>query len=95
MYRVTVWTGGKEYVLHDIHDQDEQIYDDELSEEMGKTATFRFTMSPNHPNADKIIPLSSEIRISKGKEQVFWGRAITPTADIHNTQTVQCVGGLS
>lgn len=95
MYRVTVETAGQEYVLHDIHSQDEQIYDDELSEEMGKTATFKFTMAPNHPYIDKIVPLSSEIRIYKDGIQIFWGRAITPSADIYNTQTVECVGGLS
>ena len=95
MYRVTVETAGQEYVLHDIHSQDEQIYDDELSEEMGKTATFKFTMAPNHPYIDKIVPLSSEIRIYKDGERIFWGRAVTPSADIYNTQTVECVGGLS
>ena len=95
MYRVTVETAGQEYVLHDIHSQDEQIYDDELSEEMGKTATFKFTMPPNHPHIDKIVPLSSEIRIYKDGVRIFWGRAVTPSADIYNTQTVECVGGLS
>lgn len=95
MYRVTVETAGQEYVLHDIHSQDEQIYDDELSEEMGKTATFKFTMAPNHPHIDKIVPLSSEIRIYKDGARIFWGRAVTPSADIYNTQTVECVGGLS
>lgn len=95
MYRVTVETAGQEYVLHDIHSQDEQIYDDELSEEMGKTATFTFTMAPNHPHIDKIVPLSSEIRIYKDGTRIFWGRAVTPSADIYNTQTVECVGGLS
>ena len=95
MYRVTVETAGQEYVLHDIHSQDEQIYDDELSEEMGKTATFKFTMPPNHPHIDKIVPLSSEIRIYKDGTRIFWGRAVTPSADIYNTQTVECVGGLS
>lgn len=95
MYRVTVETAGQEYILHDIHSQDEQIYDDELSEEMGKTATFKFTMAPNHPYIDKIVPLSSEIQIYKDGARIFWGRAVTPAADIYNTQTVECVGGLS
>lgn len=95
MYRVTVLTNGTEYMLHDINADDEQIYDDELAEEMGKTSTFRFTMAPNHPNLDKIIPLSSEIRVYKDGERIFWGRAVTPSADIYNTLTVDCVGGLS
>lgn len=79
MYRVTVLTEGKEYVLHDIFSDDEQIYNDELSEEMGKTATFSFTMAPNHPNIGKIIPLSSEIRIYQDGKKIFWGRAVTPS----------------
>lgn len=95
MYRVTVLTNGTEYMLHDINADDEQIYDDELAEEMGKTSTFHFTMAPNHPNLDKIIPLSSEIRVYKDGERIFWGRAVTPSADIYNTLTVDCVGGLS
>ena len=95
MYRVTVLTNGTEYMIHDINSDDEQIYDDELAEEMGKTATFQFTMAPNHPNLDKIIPLSSEIRIYKDGQKIFWGRAVTPSADIYNTLTVDCVGGLS
>lgn len=95
MYRVAVLTEGKEYVLYDIFSDDEQIYNDELSEEMGKTATFSFAMAPNHPNIGKIIPLSSEVRIYQDEKKIFWGRAVTPSADIYNTLTVECVGGLS
>lgn len=95
MYRVTIETDGEIYILHDVHSINEQIYEDELSEEMGKTATFDFTIAPNHPNLGKVKPLSSEVKIYEDKELIFWGRVITPSADIYNTHTVQCVGGLS
>ncbi len=95
MYRVTVMTDGEEYVIHDINSQDEQIYDDTLSEEMGKTAEFCFTISSSHPNIRHLLPLRSEVRVYKDTERIFWGRIITPSADIFNTETVKCVGGLS
>lgn len=95
MYRVVAENNGTEYMLHDVHSQEEQIYDDELSEEMGKTATFRFTVPRDHPNLNQIKPLSTEIRVYKDGDPIFWGRVVNPSADIYNTQTVTCVGGLS
>ncbi|HCD43861.1 MAG TPA: hypothetical protein DEQ64_09040 [Lachnoclostridium sp.] len=95
MYRVTVLTDGMEYMLHDIHSEDEQIYDDELSETMGRTETFNFTIAPTHPNIDKINTFTSEIRIYQDGKVIFFGRSITPQWDMYNTNTVQCVGGLS
>lgn len=95
MYRVTVVTDGVEYMLHDFHSLDEQIYDDELSEEAGRTPTFKFTIASNHPNIDKIKPLASEIFVYRDGEVDFFGRAITPSSDIYNTHVVECVGGMS
>ena len=95
MFRVTVIKDREEYMLHDIHSQDEQIYEDELSETMGRTETFNFVIAPTHPNIDKIEPLTSEIRIYQDGKVIFFGRAITPQVDIYNTHTVQCVGGMS
>lgn len=95
MYRVTVITDGMEYMLHDIHSENEQIYDDELSENMGRTPTFTFTIDPTHPNIDKIKTHTSEIRIYQDGEVIFFGRSITPRWDMYNANTVYCVGGLS
>lgn len=95
MYRVTVIKDGVEYMLHDIHSEDEQIYEDELSETMGRTESFNFVLAPNHPNIDKIEPLTSEIRIYQDGKVIFFGRTVTPQIDIYNTHTVQCFGGLS
>lgn len=95
MYRVVVVDEEKEYMLHDIHSQNEQIYEDELSETVGRTSTFKFTVYPGHPHAEKIKPLSSEILIYENNRVIFFGRVMTPSSDIYNTHTVQCLGGLS
>ncbi|WP_349667040.1 phage tail spike protein [Lacrimispora sp.] len=95
MYRVTVVTDGVEYILHDIHSQEEQIYDDELIEKIGKTEVFNFTIDPTHPNIDKIKTFTSEIRIYQDNEIIFFGRSLTPQWDMYNTNTVECLGGIS
>lgn len=95
MYRVTVKTDGTEYLLHDPRFNDTQIYNDELSEEMGKTPTFTFDIPAGHPNADKLLPLSSEVFVYRDDEIIFYGREISPSTDLYNTRTVECVGALS
>lgn len=94
MYRVTVITDNKEYVLHDIH-SNEQIYNDEWVETAGKSSSFQFSISPDHLYYDKIRPLASEIRIYQDGKSVFTGRPVTPQKDMYNTYTVECVGLLS
>lgn len=95
MYEVRVFTGGKEYLLYDPHDPDYQIFNDEISEEIGKTSTFTFSIPADAENIAQIKPMASEIRIYRDRALDWWGRPVTPAADIYNTQTVQCVSGLS
>lgn len=94
MRSVIAITDGKEYMLHSIYSS-EYIYNDEWSEEMGKTPTFKFSIAPTHIHVDKIVPLSSEIKIMKGEKTEFFGRVINPQSDIYNTGTILCIGGLS
>ena len=94
MRRVIVIDGDKEYMLHSAH-SNEQIFNDEWSEEMGKTPTFNFSVSSDHENVGHLIPLVSEVKIIDGENTEFYGRIITPQKDIYNTGTIQCVGGLS
>ena len=94
MRRVIVLDGNKEYALHSAH-SNEQIFNDEWSEEMGKTPTFSFSISPDHENVEHLIPIASEVKIIDGKKTEFYGRIITPQKDIYKTGTILCIGGLS
>lgn len=94
MKRVIAIDNGKEYVIHSAHSR-EQIFNDEWSEEMGKTPTFSFSIDSEHKNVEHLVPLVSEIKIIDGKKTEFYGRVITPQKDIYNTGTVLCIGGLS
>ena len=94
MRRVIVIDGDKEYVLHSAY-SGKQIFNDEWSEEMGKTPTFNFSIASDHENVGHLIPLVSEVKIIDGEKTEFYGRIITPQKDIYNTGVIQCIGGLS
>lgn len=95
MYRVTVKTEGKEYLLHDPRDDVMQLINPELSEEIGKNGTFTFSISPLHPNKDKIIPLVSEIMLWQDKEMFFCCRMLNVESDFYNTGSAICEGELA
>lgn len=95
MYRVTVRTGGKEYLLHDPRDDEIQLINPELVEEIGKNGTFTFTISPTHPNKDKIIPMASEIMLWKDREMFFCCRMLDSENDFYNTGRATCEGELA
>lgn len=97
MYRVTVKTNGVEYLLHEPRDDsgELQLIDPTLSEQVGKNGTFTFTISPLHPNKDKIIPMASEIFIYKDNEKILCCRMIDSESDFYNTGRATCEGELA
>lgn len=97
MYRVTVKTNGVEYLLHEPRDDsgELQLIDPTLSEQVGKNGTFTFTISPLHPNKDKIIPMASEIFIYNDNEKILCCRMIDSESDFYNTGRATCEGELA
>ena len=97
MYRVTVKTNGVEYPLHEPRDDSGamQLIDPTLAEEVGKNQTFTFTISPMHPNKDKIIPMASEIFIYKDNAKIACCRMLDSESDFYNTGKATCEGELA
>ncbi|HBC98688.1 MAG TPA: hypothetical protein DC053_03765 [Lachnoclostridium sp.] len=97
MYRVTVKTDGVEYLLHEPRDDsgELQLIDPTFPEEVGKNGTLTFTISPLHPNKDKIIPIASEIFIYKDNLKIFCCRMIDSESDFYNTGRATCEGELA
>lgn len=97
MYRVTVKTNGVEYPLHEPRDDSGalQLIDPTLAEEVGKNQTFTFTISPLHPNKDKILPMSSEIYIYKDNTKIACCRMLDSESDFYNTGRATCEGELA
>lgn len=95
IYRVTVKTDGVEYLLHDPRDEEIQLISPEYSEEVGKNGTFTFTISPLHPNKDKIIPMKSEILLYADNVMFFNCRMLDSESDFYNTGKATCEGELA
>lgn len=95
MYRVTVKTNGVEYLLHEPRDEEIQLINPELTEEVGKNGTFKFTIPPLHPNKDKIIPMASDIMLYEDNEMFFCCRMLDSESDFYNTGKATCEGELA
>lgn len=97
MYRVTVVTDGKEYLLHEPRDSDGvlQLIEPVLTLEVGKNGGFTFGIAPTHPNKDKIQALKSEILVYQDEDNIFAGRSIGDESDFYNKGAVTCEGELA
>lgn len=95
MYRVSALLDGKEYALEDPRTQDERMAECKLSLELNKTGTLTCILPHSHPNADKILPMISEIAAYQDDDLLYCGRPSGSTADFENTGVITCEGELS
>lgn len=82
-------------VLHDIRDEDYQIFSPKISLELNKTGNFDFEILPTHPNAGTIEKLKSRISVYEDSELLFKGRPMNDESDFQNTGLVTCEGELA
>ena len=94
-YRVELKHGSTQGVLYSPFDRDAQIYDDELSDELGSTPTYNFTVPVTNPLYGEIEPLATKILIYDGEDVIYDGRVANPKKDILSTNTVETVGSMS
>lgn len=95
MYRVTCLYGGTTYVLHDPLTADLRVYDDEVVTEDSQPGSFRFSVPFDHPYLDKIVGLSSDIRVYDGDEEIFRGRPIDDGEDLYRERVFTLEGELA
>lgn len=95
MYKVTCLYGGTTYTLHDPLSEDLRIYDDQVETETNAPGSMRFSVPYNHPYLDKIVGLSSDIRVYDGSEEIFRCRPITDGEDLYRSRTFKCEGELA
>ena len=95
MYKVTCLYEGVTYLLHDPESEELRIYNDELETRDNEPGAFRFTVSFDHPYVDKIVGLSSDIRVYDNGEEIFRGRPIRDSEDLYRARTFQCEGELA
>lgn len=95
MYKVTCLYNGTTYILHDPNLDELKIYNDTVVTEDNSPGSFEFTMSYDHPYLDKVVGLSSDIRVYDGDEEIFRGRPIDDGEDLYRARTFKCEGELA
>ncbi len=95
MYKVTCLFGGTTYTIHDPESDELRIYNDSLETEDNKPGSFKFSVSYDHPYLDKIVGLSSDIRVYDGTEEIWRGRPIDDGEDLYRMRTFKCEGELA
>ena len=95
MYKVTCLYGGTTYTLHDPLSDELRIYNDQLDTEDNKPGTFEFTVAFDHPYLDKIVGLSSDIRVYDGADEIWRGRPIDDGEDLYRARKFTCEGELA
>lgn len=95
MYKVTCLYGGTTYTLHDPTSDVLRIYNDQIETEDSKPGSFQFSVSYDHPHLDKIVGLSSDIRVYDGTEEIFRGRPVDDGEDLYRERTFKCEGELA
>lgn len=94
-FRVEIKNGSDHDVLYSPYYDDRQIYDDELSLELGVTPTFNFSVPAKNPAAELIEPLAAKIFVYDGDSVIYAGRVSNDGADILSTGSVETVGAMS
>lgn len=94
-YRVEINHGSSKEVLYSPYDNDRQIYDDELTLDLGATPSFSFSVPSTNPAIQYIEPLATKIYVYDNDTVIYAGRVSNDSADILKTGMVETVGAMS
>lgn len=93
---VCVDFAGTQTVLFDSDRQDTHWFTKAVfSPAENAAGKFVFTLLPQHPSAQRVQLMGSDIQISMGSRIIFSGRPITVEEDIYRCKTVTCEGNLN
>ena len=92
MYKIYLRNQGEEYPIYEPLDDELRVFSPVLTQEMGRSGTLEFYMMSNHPNADKIGLLKTEILVYDDGREIYRGRILKPNYTINNLISVTCEG---
>lgn len=74
---------------------DTAIIQPSCSVEIGKAGSLSFTLLPNHYLYNEVKSLTSVVRAFYMREEIFTGRVLQVSKDVHRHKSVQCEGNLT
>lgn len=91
MYQV--YANGQ--MLHDDSLDGYRLTAASLDLELGKTGSFEFTIWPNHPAFDSIVPMRSLVTVSRNYQDIYSGRVLNINYGFYGEKQVSCEGELA
>ena len=96
MYQIIIDNhDGERFILHDSRSNNIRVISAQCEMELNKTGTLTFSISPTHPNFDKIYKHKSEIYLFQDDDCIFCGRILNDETDIYNFKNITCEGMLA
>lgn len=92
MFRVYLNDQKETYPLYEPLDDELRIYDPVLTQEMGLGGCFKFCILENHPYAEKIGLLKTEIIVYRDDREIFRGRVLKPEYNMKKIVSVTVEG---
>lgn len=92
MYKIYLKDQGEKYPLYEPLDDELRVFSPVLTQEMGKAGYFEFHMMVDHPYADRLGLLRTEVVVYDDGREIFHGRVLKPEYNIQNLISVTCEG---
>lgn len=92
MYKIYLRNQEEDYPLYEPLDDELRVFSPVLTQEMGRSGQLDFYMMANHPNADKLGLLKTEILVYDDGREIYRGRILKPDYTIENLISVTCEG---
>lgn len=92
MYKIYLRYQGEDYPLYEPLDDELRVFSPVLTQEMGRSGQLEFYMLANHPNADKLGLLKTEIFVYDDGREIYRGRILKPNYTMENLIAVTCEG---
>lgn len=81
--------------IHDPRDPALALADARANIAFAEAGSFDFTIGPDHPFYDSIVPFGSYIHVLEDGVPIFYGRPLYPQTDIYGRKTFHCEGALA
>ena len=82
-------------LIYDSTLEDYRIGSGEITLELDKAGSFVFSLYPEHPFYNELVPLKTVVTVYKSSRIVFRGRVLDTATDYWNVKTFTCEGELS
>lgn len=72
-----------------------KIFNAKIEKELGKSGSFEFTVYPDNPVYEEVVPLLGMVSVYQNNESIYSGRVLNISYGFYNEKQVTCEGELA